>query len=72
MARAESKMLMGYLPIKERRVVALFSLVAPAAPAHRLLDLFAGEGAFLDAAATDIANQSGGLAAQADIPHQES
>jgi hypothetical protein len=43
---------MGYLPIEERHYPALLSLVAPATPAHRLLDPFAGEGAFLEAAAT--------------------
>lgn len=51
MARAESKMIMGYLPIEERHYPALLSLVAPATPAVRMLDPFAGEGAFLDAAA---------------------
>lgn len=50
-ARAESKMIMGYLPIEERHYPALVSLVAPATPAVRLLDPFAGEGAFLEAAA---------------------
>ncbi|MBZ0275804.1 MAG: DUF6094 domain-containing protein, partial [Anaerolineae bacterium] len=42
---------MGYLPIEERHYPALLSLVTPATPAHRLLDPFAGEGAFLEAAA---------------------
>jgi len=51
MARAESKMIMGYLPIEERHYPALLSLVAPAQPAVRLLDPFAGDGAFLEAAA---------------------
>ena len=51
MARAESKMIMGYLPIEERHFPALFSLVAPATPAVRMLDPFAGEGVFLEAAA---------------------
>lgn len=51
MARAESKMIMGYLPIEERHYPALLSLVAPATPAVRMLDPFAGEGAFLEAAA---------------------
>lgn len=37
MARAESKMIMGYLPIEEP---ALLSLVQPANPAVRLLDPF--------------------------------
>ena len=44
MARAESKMIMGYLPIEERHYQALLSLVAPAHPGNRLLDPFAGEG----------------------------
>ncbi len=42
MARAESKMIMGYLPIEERHYPSLLSLVAPATPAVRLLDPFAG------------------------------
>ncbi len=50
MARTESKMVMGYLPIEERHYPALLSLVQPATPAHRLLDPFAGEGMFLEAA----------------------
>lgn len=52
MARAESKMIMGYLPIEERHYPTLLSLVAPATPTVRLLDPFAGEGRFLEAAAT--------------------
>lgn len=51
MARAESKMIMGYLPIEPKHHAAILSLVAPATPAVRLLDPFAGEGAFLEAAA---------------------
>jgi hypothetical protein len=51
MARAESKMIMGYLPIEQRHYPTLLSLVAPATPAVKLLDPFAGEGAFLAAAA---------------------
>jgi hypothetical protein len=51
MARPGSKMKAGYLPIEERHYPALLSLVAPATPSHRLLDPFAGEGAFLTAAA---------------------
>ncbi len=51
MARAESKMIMGYLPIEQRHYPALLSLVTPATPAVKLLDPFAGEGAFLEAAA---------------------
>ncbi len=72
MARAESKMIMGYLPIEERHYPALLSLVAPAAPAMRLLDPFAGEGAFLEAAAqawnvTPYANELDGERAAACI-----
>lgn len=44
MARAESKMVMGYLPIEERHYPALFHC-------YRLLDLFAKDGAFHEAAA---------------------
>ena len=51
MARAESKMVMGYLPIDEQHHLAILSLVAPATRVHRLLDPFAGEGEFLDVAA---------------------
>lgn len=50
MARAESKQIMGYLPIETRHYPALVSLIAPASPATRMLDPFAGEGEFLDAA----------------------
>ncbi|MCC6615318.1 MAG: hypothetical protein IT320_17720 [Anaerolineae bacterium] len=69
MARAESKMIMGYLPIEERHYSALLSLVAPAAPAVRLLDPFAGEGAILEAAArawhvTPYANELDGERAE--------
>jgi superfamily II DNA or RNA helicase len=72
MARAESKMIMGYLPIEERHYPALLSLVAPATPAVRLLDPFAGEGAFLEAAAkawnlTPYANELDGDRATACI-----
>jgi hypothetical protein len=41
MARAESKMIMGYLSIEERHYPALLSLVQPATSAHRLFDTFA-------------------------------
>jgi len=51
MARAESKQIMGFLPIEERHYAALLSLVAPTTPAVKLLDPFAGEGAFLEVAA---------------------
>lgn len=72
MARAESKMIMGYLPIEERHYPALLSLVQPATPAVRLLDPFAGEGTFLEAAAkawhvTPYANELDGERAAACI-----
>ncbi|MDX1993679.1 MAG: DUF6094 domain-containing protein, partial [bacterium] len=72
MARAESKMVMGYLPIEERHYPALLSLIAPAAPAVKMLDPFAGEGTFLEAAAsawkvTPYANELDGERAQACI-----
>ncbi len=72
MARTESKMIMGYLPIEERHYPALLPLVAPATPAVRLLDPFAGEGAFLEAAAkawnlTPYANELDGERAAACI-----
>jgi len=51
MARAESKQIMGYLPIETRHYPALLSLIAPASPFTRMLDPFAGEGEFLEAAA---------------------
>lgn len=45
MARSESKAIMGYLPIEAKHHAAIVSLLAPATPAHRILDPFAGEGA---------------------------
>ena len=50
MARLESKVIMGYLPIEERHYQALFSLVTPATPDHKLLDPMAGSGEFLGSA----------------------
>jgi tRNA G10 N-methylase Trm11 len=63
---------MGYLPLEERHYPALLSLVQPATPAVRLLDPFAGEGAFLEAAAkawnvTPYANELDGERAAACI-----
>ena len=65
-------MIMGYLPIDPQHYGAILSLVTPATPAQRLLDPFAGEGAFLDAAArawnlTPYANELDGERAQACI-----
>lgn len=51
MARNFSKQKMGYLPISEHHHEAILSLIAPATPAHRMLDPYAGEGEFLDVAA---------------------
>jgi superfamily II DNA or RNA helicase len=51
MARTESKMIMGYLPIEPQHHPAILSLVAPATPTTKILDPFAGEGEFLEAAA---------------------
>jgi len=51
MARSESKIIMGFLPIEEHHHPAILSLIAPATSATRLLDPFAGEGVFLEAAA---------------------
>src|SRR5258707_8994734 len=72
MARAESKMIMGYLPIEERHYAAVLSLLTPATPATRMLDPFAGEGLFLEAAAkawqvTPYANELDGDRAAACI-----
>ncbi|MBN1965320.1 MAG: hypothetical protein JW910_11795, partial [Anaerolineae bacterium] len=51
MARLTSKEILGFLPIDRYHHEAILSLVAPATPAHRLLDPFAGEGEFLEVAA---------------------
>src|SRR5436309_1435608 len=50
MSRAESRMVMGYLPMESRHHAAIVSLIAPASPATRMLDPFAGEGQFLEVA----------------------
>lgn len=44
MARAESKMVMGYLPIEPHHHPAILSLVMPATPAVKLLDPFVEKG----------------------------
>jgi len=72
MARAESKMVMGYLPIDQHHHAAITSLVVPATPAVKLLDPFAGDGLFLEVAAhawnlTPYANELDGERAQACI-----
>ncbi|MGF1506030.1 MAG: hypothetical protein ACFB51_13005 [Anaerolineae bacterium] len=60
---------MGYLKIDEKHHAAITSLVAPATPAHRMLDPYAGEGEFLDVAAqawnvTPYANELDGARAE--------
>src|SRR5829696_7939382 len=51
MARAESKAVMGYLPIEPKHHATILSLIQPANTEHKLLDPFAGEGEFLEVAA---------------------
>lgn len=51
MSRLENKNVMGFFKIEEHHHDAILSLVAPAAPAYKLLDPFAGEGEFLEVAA---------------------
>ncbi len=69
MSRLENKAIMGFYVTETRHHQAILSLVAPATPAHRLLDPFAGEGEFLEAAAkgwnvTPYANELDGERAQ--------
>ncbi|MGB7341145.1 MAG: DUF6094 domain-containing protein [Phototrophicaceae bacterium] len=69
MARLESRVKMGFLPIDEIHQDAILSLVKPATPAHKLLDPFAGEGTFLEVASrqwqmTAYANELDGARAQ--------
>ena len=51
MSRLSSKEILGFLPISPEHHEAILSLVAPATPAHKLLDPYAGEGEFLEVAA---------------------
>jgi len=51
MARAISKANLGFYAIDPKHHEAILSLVAPATPAHPLLDPYAGEGEFLDVTA---------------------
>lgn len=72
MARTSSRAIMGFLKIDNHHHDAIISLIAPATPAHRLLDPFAGEGEFLDVASkawnvTPYANELDGERAQACI-----
>jgi hypothetical protein len=65
-------MIMGYLPIEPKHHAAILSLGASATPAVRLLDPFAGQGMFLEAAAkawnvTPYANELEGERAAACI-----
>ncbi len=51
MSRMENREVMGFFVIEPKHHAAILSLVALGTPAHKLLDPFAGEGAFLEAAA---------------------
>jgi len=69
MSRMENRAVMGFFAIEPRHHAAILSLVAPATSAHRLLDPFAGEGEFLEAAAqawniTPYANELDGARAE--------
>ena len=63
---------MGFYAIEQKHHAAITSLVAPATPAHKLLDPYAGEGEFLEVAAkawhmTPYANELDGGRAEACI-----
>lgn len=47
----ENREVMGFFAIDPKHHAAIISLVAPATPAHKLLDPYAGEGEFLEVAA---------------------
>jgi 16S rRNA G966 N2-methylase RsmD len=49
--RSEGKIIMGYLPIEAHHHDAILSLVQPAHPGYKIIDPFAGNGEFLEAAA---------------------
>ena len=51
MARSESKLKMGYLPLESHHHEAIVSLVQPAHPGYKMIDPFAGDGVFLEVAA---------------------
>ncbi|MGJ3240768.1 MAG: hypothetical protein ACFE0Q_18810 [Anaerolineae bacterium] len=51
MARTISKEHLGFYPLENKHHTAILSLVAPATPAYKLLDAFAGESELLEAAA---------------------
>ena len=51
MSRMENREVMGFFAIGPKHHAAITSLVAPATPAHKLLDPYAGEGEFLEVAA---------------------
>jgi hypothetical protein len=50
-SRQENRVKMGFFPLPIKHHEAVLSLVAPATPATRIIDPFAGEGVFLEAAA---------------------
>jgi hypothetical protein len=50
-ARSESKVKMGYLPLETHHHEAIVSLVQPAHPGYKMIDPFAGDGVFLEVAA---------------------
>ena len=52
MARQESKAIAGYLPLLPQHHAAVTSLLAPATPATKLLDPYAGFGEFAEVAAS--------------------
>jgi len=72
MSRMENKAVMGFFAVEAKHHAAITSLVAPATPAHKLLDPYAGEGVFLETAAaawrtTPYANELDGSRAEACI-----
>lgn len=72
MSRAENRIKMGYFALNSEHHTAVTSLIAPGTPTHKLFDPFAGEGVFLEAAAsrwnlTPYANELDGERAAACI-----
>ena len=72
MSRMENKAVMGFFAVEAKHHAAITSLVAPATPAHKLLDPYAGEGVFLETAAaawrtTPYANELDGARANVCI-----
>ena len=69
MSRMENREVMGFFAIDPKHHAAITSLVAPATPAHKLLDPYAGKGEFLEVAAqawnvTPYANELDGERAE--------